>query len=432
MQYYSTNKKVPPVSFEEAVFQGLPEDNGLYNPAHIPSFTPSFIKDLKNRSRQEIGLEVAKMFIEHELPETVLQEIVSDTLSFELPLASVKQGIFALELYHGPTCAFKDVGARFLARCMGYFTERRGSESTILVATSGDTGGAVAHGFLNVSGVRVILLYPKGKVSAIQEAQLTSLGANITALQVEGTFDDCQALVKKAFLDKAFKRKFNLTSANSINVARLIPQSFYYFHAVSQLETSSPVYVAVPSGNYGNLTAGLMAKKMGLPIARFIAAANANKAFPDYLSSGLFEPRPSIQTISNAMDVGNPSNFQRIYNMYNGDIDAIRRDIAGFTYTDKQTREAISLVMKEYGYLLDPHGAVGYLGVHEFLKDKNGVGIFLETAHPAKFGDIVSESTEQSVIFPERLSNLLNKERNCVPLPVDYNRLKEIVTEVVR
>ena len=334
MRYYSTKRGVEEVSYEEAVIQGLPADNGLFMPETIPTLDEGFLKGIHGLSIEEIGLQVASEFIQDEIPEDMLSKIVRETVSFDMPVVQVHDQIYSLELFHGPTCAFKDVGARFLARCLGYFSGKSGRKATILVATSGDTGSAVANGFLGISGIQVVILYPKGKVSEIQEKQLTTLGDNVTALEVNGTFDDCQALVKQAFLDSDFKAQYHLTSANSINVARLIPQSFYYFHAYSQLPKGEDVYVSVPSGNYGNLTAGLIAKRMGLPIKQFIAASNANDVVPEYLKNAIFSARPSVQTISNAMDVGNPSNFYRLLDLYNGQIDAIRNDIIGYSYTD--------------------------------------------------------------------------------------------------
>lgn len=432
MRYYSTNEKVPLTSFEQAVIEGLPADNGLYMPESIPNLDAQWVQSLKQRSLQEIGLEVARKFISNEIPEHRLEQIVNETLEFDIPLVEVEESIFALELFHGPTCAFKDVGARFLARCLGFFSERSGQPSTILVATSGDTGSAVAHGFYKVPNVDVIILYPKGKVSEIQERQLTTLGENITALEVAGSFDDCQALVKQAFLDSAFKEAHNLTSANSINVARLIPQSFYYFHAVGTLNTSLTVSICVPSGNYGNLTAGLFAKKMGLPVEQFIAASNANDIVPSFLEHGTFTPRPSVQTISNAMDVGNPSNFYRISDLYNNDWHEIRKDIAGCSFSDEATKKAIVEVKEKNGYQLDPHGAVGYLGLKQFLGETKKPGIFLETAHPAKFMDTVEDILGIAPEVPLQLRDCLQKNKNSIQIEPNFEALRDTVDSILK
>ena len=430
MRYYSTKRGVEEVSYEEAVIQGLPADNGLFMPETIPTLDEGFLKGIHGLSIEEIGLQVASEFIQDEIPEDMLSKIVRETVSFDMPVVQVHDQIYSLELFHGPTCAFKDVGARFLARCLGYFSGKSGRKATILVATSGDTGSAVANGFLGIPGIQVVILYPKGKVSEIQEKQLTTLGDNVTALEVNGTFDDCQALVKQAFLDSDFKAQYHLTSANSINVARLIPQSFYYFHAYSQLPKGEDVYVSVPSGNYGNLTAGLIAKRMGLPIKQFIAASNANDVVPEYLKNAIFSARPSVQTISNAMDVGNPSNFYRLLDLYNGQIDAIRNDIIGYSYTDEATRNAMQEVKQGFGYTLDPHGAVGYLGLQEFMRGRSGVGLFLETAHPAKFIDVVQETLNENIDIPNRLKSYLKGKKVTIGMEVDFGDLKAIISEI--
>lgn len=426
MRYYSTNKSVAEVSFEEAIVRGLPEDNGLYMPEKIHALPAAFIDGLKSTTLQEIGYEVASRFIENEIPENDLREIINDTLSFEIPAVKVEQDIYSLELFHGPTLAFKDVGARFLARCLSYFSARKARKATILVATSGDTGSAVAHGFLDLENINVVILYPKGKVSDIQEKQLTTLGQNITALEVDGTFDDCQALVKKSFLDKPVKDKYHLTSANSINMARLIPQSFYYFWAYAQVKDDRPLYISVPSGNYGNLTAGLLAQRMGLPIGHFVASSNANDIVPAYLTSGAFNPKASIQTISNAMDVGNPSNFARMMDLYGGDVNEFRKLISGYSYTDEKTRACMLEVFEKHKYMLDPHGAVGYLGLKEFMKDKNGVGVFFETAHPAKFGDVVEETIDTTIDIPDRLQEYVDKTKVSIEMDNNYEQLLSV------
>lgn len=431
MKYYSTNKSVPEVSYEEAIVKGLPEDNGLFMPERIEALPQSFIDGLKDSNLQEIGYQVASRFIEDEIPEEDLRTIINETLAFDIPAVHVEGDVYSLELFHGPTLAFKDVGARFLARCLSYFSSKKARKATILVATSGDTGSAVAHGFLGLENINVIILYPKGKVSDIQEKQLTTLGQNITALEVNGTFDDCQALVKKSFLDKHVKAKYHLTSANSINMARLIPQSFYYFWAYAQVKDDRPVYISVPSGNYGNLTAGLFAQKMGLPIDRYIASANANDSVPNYLSNGIFDPRASVQTISNAMDVGNPSNFARMLDLFKEDLNAFRDHISGYSYTDEETRVCMQEVYNKHGYMLDPHGAIGYLGLKEYMKGKDGVGVFFETAHPAKFGDVVEETINTKIDIPARLQEYVDKTKVSIEMENSYEQLLAIFGEVL-
>ncbi|MFT7034058.1 MAG: threonine synthase [Cyclobacteriaceae bacterium] len=431
MKYYSTNKSVPEVSYEEAIVKGLPEDNGLFMPERIEALPQSFIDGLKDSNLQEIGYQVASRFIEDEIPEEDLRNIINETLAFDIPAVHVEEDVYSLELFHGPTLAFKDVGARFLARCLRYFSSKKARKATILVATSGDTGSAVAHGFLGLENINVIILYPKGKVSDIQEKQLTTLGQNITALEVNGTFDDCQALVKKSFLDKHVKAKYHLTSANSINMARLIPQSFYYFWAYAQVKDDRPVYISVPSGNYGNLTAGLLAQKMGLPIDRYIASANANDIVPAYLSNGIFDPRASVQTISNAMDVGNPSNFARMLDLFKDDVNAFRDHISGYSYTDEETRICMQEVYNKHGYMLDPHGAIGYLGLKEYMKDKDGVGVFFETAHPAKFGDVVEETINTKIDIPARLQEYVDKTKVSIEMENNYEELLEVFEQTL-
>ncbi|MEO9852689.1 MAG: threonine synthase [Reichenbachiella sp.] len=427
MKYYSTNKQVPEVSFEKAIFQGLPDDNGLYMPKTIQPLSVEFFKNIHEMTLHDIAYEVAKKFIEDEIPERDLRGIVEGTLDFDLPLVEVEKGIYALELYHGPTCAFKDVGARFLARCLSYFSRQSDKKATILVATSGDTGSAVASGFLGMKNINVVILYPKGKISKIQEQQLTTLGENITACEVEGTFDDCQKMVKDAFLNLELKKKYNLTSANSINMARLVPQSFYYFWTYAMLGRDRDVVISVPSGNYGNLTAGLLAKRMGLPITQFIASANANDIVPSYLRTGQFEPRKSVETISNAMDVGNPSNFYRMNDLYGSSVENFRSEIKGFTYSDEQTGETIKKVYGDTGYLLDPHGAVGYLGLKEYLTTSDAVGVFLETAHPAKFLDIVEPIIGEKLEIPQRLQDYIERQKVAIEIDADLEQLESIL-----
>lgn len=423
MKYYSTKRSVEPVSFKEAVIKGLPEDNGLFMPEQIPQLSEEFFASLGSKSIHEIGLEVAYPFVGDDISKNDLERIVTETLNFDIPVVEVEDNVYSLELFHGPTCAFKDVGARFLARCLSHFSDEK---VTVLVATSGDTGSAVANGFLGVQNVDVVILYPKGKVSHLQEQQLTTLGQNITALEVDGTFDDCQALVKTAFLDKELNKSIKLTSANSINIARLIPQSFYYFWAVKQLPTDNKIVFSVPSGNYGNLTAGLLAKAMGLNIKGFVASSNANDIVPQYLNENKFAPRPSQQTISNAMDVGNPSNFGRMTELYNQSWDNITKDITGYSFLDGETKTAMKKVFDDKGYVLDPHGAVGYLGLKKYLKQNDYLGVFLETAHPAKFLDTVNEVIGE-IEIPERLAAYLDKTKVSIPIANNYEALKEVL-----
>ncbi|MBL3654750.1 threonine synthase [Fulvivirga sediminis] len=423
MQYYSTNRQVAPVSFKEAVIKGLPDDNGLFMPESIPQLPKSFFDSLSSLKLDEIGLEVATPLIEEDIPRQDLATIISETLNFDIPVKPVKDNIYALELFHGPTLAFKDVGARFLARCLSYFSKESDEKVTVIVATSGDTGSAVAHGFLGVENVDVVILYPKGKVSYLQEKQLTTLGQNITALEVEGNFDDCQRLVKTAFLDKELNKKMKLTSANSINIARLIPQSFYYFWAKAQLPEKDLVF-SVPSGNYGNLTAGLLAKNMGLDIKGFVASSNINDIVPNYLASGNYEPTASKATISNAMDVGNPSNFYRLQELYGKSWDKITAEIKGYSFTDEETKKAMKEVFDETGYVMDPHGAVGYLGLKNYLlQNEKATGLFLETAHPAKFKDTVEEVIG-AVTIPERLAKYADKEKKSRQITSDFEEFK--------
>ncbi|MGL1887340.1 MAG: threonine synthase [Reichenbachiella sp.] len=417
MKYYSTKRQVPEVNFEEAIFNGLPDDNGLYMPKTIPTLPAEFFENIEDMELHDIAFEVASKFIEEdEIPAADLRKIVEGTLSFDLPIVEVENNVYSLELYHGPTCAFKDVGARFLARCLSYFSAKSDKKSTILVATSGDTGAAVGSGFYGIENVNVIILYPKGKISKTQEQQLTTFGGNIHALEVEGTFDDCQKMVKDAFLNSELKKKYSLTSANSINIARLIPQSFYYFWTYAILKGQGDLVMSVPSGNYGNLSAGLIAQKMGLPIKQFIASANANDIVPSYIASGKFEPRPSTPTISNAMDVGNPSNFYRMADLFSESWEDFKKGVKGYTYDDKITADTIKKVYADTEYLMDPHGSVGYLGLKEYLKDHpeahpEVVGVFLETAHPAKFGDVVEPIINETVEMPERLAEFAKRTK---------------------
>lgn len=428
MKYYSTNKQASDASLEEAVVKGLASDKGLYMPYEIKPLPKSFFDEIENLSFQEIAYRVADAFFGEDVPAETLKYIVYDTLNFDVPAVKVKDNIYSLELFHGPTLAFKDVGGRFMARLLGYFIRKEGKkEVNVLVATSGDTGSAVANGFLGVEGIHVYVLYPKGKVSEIQEKQFTTLGKNITAIEVDGTFDDCQALVKNAFMDKELNAHMQLTSANSINVARFLPQSFYYFYAYAQMKKqglADNLVVCVPSGNFGNITAGLFGKKMGLPIKRFIAANNRNDIFYQYLKTGKYNPRPSIATIANAMDVGDPSNFARIIDLYGGSHDKIAAEISGETYTDEQISETVQKVYEETGYLLDPHGACGYRALAEELQPGE-TGVFLETAHPAKFLQTVQNIIGADVKIPEKLQEFMRGKKLSVPMSKDFASFKE-------
>lgn len=428
MQYYSTNKKALPATLEEAVVKGLASDKGLFMPWTIKPLSQDFYDNIDRMSFQEIAYHVADAFFGEDVPADTLKQIVYDTLNFDVPLVKVKENIYSLELFHGPTLAFKDVGGRFMARLLGYFIRKEGKKQVnVLVATSGDTGSAVANGFLGVEGIHVYVLYPKGKVSEIQEKQFTTLGQNITALEVDGTFDDCQSLDEAAFMDKELNTHMQLTSANSINVARFLPQAFYYFYAYSQLKRmgkADNVVVCVPSGNFGNITAGLFGKKMGLPIRRFIAANNKNDIFYQYLQTGKYNPRPSIATIANAMDVGDPSNFARVLDLYGESHEEICKQISGTTYTDEQIRETVKCTYDETGYLLDPHGACGYRALVEELKDDE-TGIFLETAHPAKFLDTVERIIGDKVEIPAKLQEFMKGEKKSLPISKDFVSFKE-------
>ncbi len=433
MQYYSTNNSALQVTLEEAVIKGLAEDKGLFMPEKINPLPDEFFEIIGTLSFQEIALEVAKAFFREDIEADALEKIVNETLNFDTPLVEVETNIYSLELFHGPTLAFKDVGARFMSRVLAYFINQKEKKEKInlLVATSGDTGSAVANGFLGVDGIHVYVLYPKGLVSKIQESQFTSLGQNITALEVDGTFDDCQRLVKSAFLDKELNEKMRLTSANSINVARFLPQAFYYFYAFSQLRSMNPkltieeleTVVCVPSGNFGNITAGLFAKKMGLPIKRFIAANNRNDIFLEYLQSGIYTPKSSVATIANAMDVGDPSNFVRILDLYNHSHAEIAAEISGTSYSDDEIADGIRACLSDNNYLLDPHGACGYLALKSSLKEDEK-GIFLETAHPAKFAETVSEIIGKEVKIPQKLQEFMKGKKQSVELGRDFEGFK--------
>ncbi len=427
MKYHSTNNPALQADLKEAILRSLPADNGLYMPNALPVLGADFWETFRELTFQEIGLSVATAFFGEDVPPADLWKIVEGTLQFEAPLVTLAPDDHILELFHGPTLAFKDFGARFMARLMAFLTRGEDRELTVLVATSGDTGGAVASAFHNVPGTRVIILYPKGKVSGLQEKQLTALGGNITALEIDGTFDDCQALVKKAFLERDLSERMNLTSANSINLSRLVPQSFYYIHSARQLDEGvKPVFV-VPSGNYGNLTAGLLAKQLGLPVEKFVAATNRNDVVPEYLLKGEYTPRASVATISNAMDVGSPSNFTRMSALSGNSWDAMKASLTGMTFTDEETRAAIREVRDLHGYQIDPHGAVGWLAARRYRSDNPGSStITLETAHPAKFPDVMDEELGKGAVeVPERLAILAGREKVATRLPKNWETFRE-------
>ncbi len=431
MNYYSTNGTAPMADLKKAVVKGLAEDRGLYMPEHIKTLPQAFFDNIQDMSFRDIAYNVAAAFFGEDIDGDALQDIVYDTLSFDCPVVKVTDNIYSLELFHGPTLAFKDVGARFMARLLQYFLRRSGNDEqvNVLVATSGDTGSAVANGFLGVEGIHVYVLYPKGKVSPIQECQFTTLGHNITAIEVDGVFDDCQALVKSAFMDAELNEHMRLTSANSINVARFLPQAFYYFNAYAQLRRqgkADSMVVCVPSGNFGNICAGLFAKRMGLPIKHFIAANNANDVFYQYLQTGIYTPQPSIQTIANAMDVGDPSNFARIYDLYGKDWKAIRTDISGATYTDEQIADTMRQVFKTTGYVCDPHGACGFRALSERLRDGE-TGVFLETAHPAKFKQTVDNILGSDIEIPAKLQAFMNGKKQSVAMSSDFKAFKQFL-----
>ena len=424
MNYYSLQHKSPKVSFKEAVIRGLAPDRGIYFPEKITPLSKDFIEHIDQYSHEEIAFTVIEQFVGDEIPTTILKEIIAETLCFDFPVIPIEKNIGTLELFHGPTMAFKDVGARFMARCLGYFNGNTNEKVTVLVATSGDTGGAVANGFLGVEGVDVVILYPSGKVSEIQEKQLTTLDQNITALEVDGVFDDCQDMVKTAFLDAEIERK--LTSANSINIARWLPQMFYFFFAYKALHKEhSKLIFSVPSGNFGNICAGVMAQKLGLPIEHFIAATNVNDTVSNYLQSGKYTPQKSIATISNAMDVGNPSNFVRIRELYKNDLDTIKKHFSSYSFTDTKTKEAMRFLYDHRGYIADPHGAVGYLGLQNHdLQD--AYGVFLETAHPVKFLPTVEATLDRKLEIPTQIQELITKEKQAISIK-NYSELKEFL-----
>lgn len=432
MNYYSTNRRAPEVSLREAVMQGLAPDGGLYMPQEIRPLPDVFYESLDGLTLADVAYAAAIRFFGDDVPADILRDMVEDTLSFPIPLVQVDERIFALELFHGPTLAFKDVGARFMARLLSYFIKKEGKGNVhVLVATSGDTGSAVANGFLGVPGIEVVVLYPKGKVSPTQEMQFTTLGRNITALEVDGTFDDCQRLVKSAFVDPAVNGHLCLTSANSINIARLLPQSFYYFHAVAQLRAqgiTAPVVMSVPSGNFGNLTAGLIAHRMGLPVARFLAANNENHPVFDYLRTGVYVPHPSIATLANAMDVGDPSNFARMLDLYGGNHHAMAHDIQGDWFTNEMIADLINHTFRTTGYFVDPHGACAYGALLRHLRPGE-VGIFLETAHPAKFGETMRRVTGVDAPVPQRLAEFMRGTKQSLPMSRDYDDFRQYLLQ---
>ncbi|PQJ76235.1 threonine synthase [Polaribacter gangjinensis] len=427
MNYYSLNHNSPKTSFKNAVISGIAPDRGLYFPEKITPLSSDFFKNIESYTHHEIAFEVIKQFVGDEIPEEKLKEIISETIFFDFPLVKIDENSASLELFHGPTMAFKDVGAKFMAKCLEFFNQHNEEELTVLVATSGDTGGAVANGFLGTKGVNVVILYPSGKVSDIQEKQLTTLGQNITALEVDGVFDDCQEMVKTAFLDSEITRK--LTSANSINIARWLPQMFYFFYAYKELKRlKKDLIFSVPSGNFGNICAGIVAQKLGLPIKHFIAATNINDTVPNYLIDGTYQPKPSKATISNAMDVGNPSNFIRIQELYQNDFETLKSNFSSYSFTDDETRETLKKIYSNSGYIADPHGAVGYLGLKKRGLNSSEFGVFLETAHPVKFLDVVEETLSVKVEIPAQIQQIMDKEKVATKIK-SYQELKDYLSK---
>ena len=429
MKYYSLYKQSPVVDFATATVLGQAPDKGLYFPETIPQVSKKLIENIEDYTNEAIAFKVIAPYIGDTIPKAELERIVNETVNFEIPLVKITENIFSLELFHGPTLAFKDIGARFMSRCLGYFAKDSKEKITVLVATSGDTGGAVANGFYNVEGVEVVILYPSGKVSSVQEKQLTTLGNNIHALEVDGTFDECQQMVKAIFADLELKKKIKLTSANSINVARWLPQQFYYFYLYKQWKdkTNLPV-VTVPSGNFGNICAGLLAQHSGLPIKQFIAACNANDTVPEFLRSGNYQPKKAVPTISNAMDVGDPSNFIRIMEIFNQQADGLKKTLKGYTISDEKTKATLISVFKEQGYLLDPHGAVACNALQQYQMQHPGAnGVILETAHPVKFYDVIEPLINQTVPVPEAVAEQIKKGKVSTKIPADKNALKEFL-----
>ena len=428
MNYYSLNNKARLVSYKEAVIQGIAPDRGLYFPESITPLPDSFFEGIEALSYQEIAFRAIHQFVKDAIPDETLRDILNDVLDFDFPVIEIEKNVAVLELFHGPTMAFKDVGARFMARCLGYFSQRKDTEVTVLVATSGDTGGAVANGFLGVKGVKVVILYPSGKVSDIQERQLTTLGQNITALEVNGTFDDCQEMVKTAFLDGDLLRHMQLTSANSINVARWLPQMFYFLFAYKQVKAiGRDIVFSVPSGNFGNICAGMVAQRLGMPVKHFIAATNVNDVVPRFMKTKQYRPEPSTATISNAMDVGDPSNFIRIRHLFHDSFDTLEQNLSSYSFTDAETRAAMLKIYKENGYIADPHGAVGYLGLKKYQENNPEIyGVFLETAHPVKFLEVVEKTIGISPEIPPQIQKVMDREKKSVQIST-YGELKEFL-----
>ncbi|WFO17421.1 threonine synthase [Cellulophaga baltica 4] len=426
MNFYSLNKKAPNVSFKEAVIKGIAPDRGLYFPEKITPLTSDFFENIEDMSTIEIAHKAIRQFVSDDIDDDKLKTILEDVLNFDFPVVEINKNVGTLELFHGPTLAFKDVGAGFMARCLGHFSEGSKNEVTVLVATSGDTGGAVANGFLGVEGVKVVILYPTGKVSDIQEKQLTTLGKNITALEVDGTFDDCQTMVKTAFLDQDITSLKQLTSANSINVARWLPQLFYFLFAYKQAKSQGKEIVfSIPSGNFGNICAGIVAQQLGMPVKHFIAATNVNDVVPRFMNTKSYDPKPSIATISNAMDVGDPSNFIRIRHIYKDDFSTIEKNIFSYAFTDEETKEAMLELYNDYNYIADPHGAVGYLGLKKYQEtNPDTYGIFLETAHPVKFLDIVEDTIKENIDIPKKIIKQMNKKKKSIKIST-YDELKD-------
>jgi len=428
MNYYSLNKQAPKVSFKDAVVKGIAPDRGLYFPESIVQLPDSFFNGIENLSNQDIAFNAIYQFVSDDIPNEKLKEILTVVLDFDFPVVSVEENIATLELFHGPTMAFKDVGARFMANCLGYFSQDATNEVTVLVATSGDTGGAVANGFLGVEGVKVVILYPSGKVSDIQERQLTTLGQNITALEVDGTFDDCQKMVKTAFIDQDLLQVMQLTSANSINVARWLPQLFYFLFAYKQVKSQgNDIIFSVPSGNFGNICAGMVAQRLGMPVKHFVAATNVNDTVPEFMSTGEYKPKPSTATISNAMDVGDPSNFIRIRHLFDDDFEALSKNLSSFTFSDEETKEAMKSIYDKSNYITDPHGAVGYLGLKKYKENNpDTYGIFLETAHPVKFLDVVEETIPEKLSIPPQIQKVMGKKKESISIQT-YEHLKDFL-----
>lgn len=432
MQYYSLNRQSPAVGFKEAAIRGQAPDKGLYFPERIPVFDSSFIENIEGLSKEEIAFNVISPYVGDAIPEADLRRIVSETVNFDIPLVRINENISTLELFHGPTLAFKDVGARFMSRCLGYFSKSISEKVVVLVATSGDTGGAVAHGFYDVPGVEVVILYPSGKVSSVQEKQLTTLGKNIRALEVKGSFDDCQKLVKQAFADASLTAQLFLTSANSINVARWLPQQFYYLFAWQQWkDKNNPPVISVPSGNFGNICAGLLAHVSGMPVEHFIAACNANAVVPEFLQTGEYQPKPAVATISNAMDVGDPSNFVRVLELFHQELGSLKKVLSSYSVSDVETKKIIRELYSSYGYLPDPHGAVGYKALQQYLQDHpDQKGFFLETAHPVKFYDVVEPVIHSNIPLPDAVRAVMNLQKESVVLDANYGELKEYLVKL--